>query len=174
MDWIITFWNTHKEVILPIINTTLVTFILPLSALWIKIKMREVRNRAELQLEALKNVANREDVKPEIKGITDVINSTISGMDKITDKITYLSEMFNLVFQNSVGLTDEIKTKLEILNNKLNDTSTDAMLIEVTKELEKVKSTLDATLAKTQVEKAEVVENSVPMKDKKKKNRLGR
>lgn len=165
MEWILEIWSTHKDVILPILNTLLVTFLLPILTFWVKRKLQESAIRAEMQLNALKNVADREDVKPEIGDLHSKVN-------ELNDKIALLGDMFDTVFQNSVGLEEDIKGKLSVITNKMNYNTTDAMLIEVTQELDKVNEQLETLKNKTEIVQVKPVENNSV--SKKKKNRLGR
>lgn len=165
MEWILETWNAYKDVILPIINTLLVTFLLPMITFWVKKKMQEAAIKAEMQLKALQNVANREDVKPEIGDL----NSKLVDLE---GKISFLGEMFQTVFQNSVGLDDEVKNKITVIANKMNHNTTDTMLIEVTKELDRVNEQLETLKNKTQIVNVAPIASSTP--SKKKKNRLGR
>ena len=67
--------------------------------------------KADAQIEALKEVANREDNKPELEKQAQKIND----LERV---ITLQTEMFNLAFQNS-NLKPEIKDNLTSLSNKI-------------------------------------------------------
>ena len=108
--WLVDFWTVYGEMIEPVLITVVLAL---LTSLALKIKSDAKTNaaKAELQIEALKEVANREDNKPELE-------RQASKLEELERTITLQSEMFNLAFQNS-NLNPEIKDNLTSLSNKI-------------------------------------------------------
>lgn len=131
--WLMDFWSVYGGMITPVLVTLLTALVTSL-ALKIKSEAKTNAAKAELQLEALKEVANREDNKPQLA----------EQSQKLTDlekSITYLTEMFNLAFQNS-NLTPEIKENLKSLVNKIKYGTEE----DLVKELELQKAQLEEQL----------------------------
>lgn len=108
--WLIDFWTVYGDMITPVL-VTLLTSIVTYLALKIKSEAKVNKVKAELQIEALKEIANREDNKPQLEAQAQEIA-------ELKKTIENLSEMFNLAFQNS-ALDPEIKNNLESINNKI-------------------------------------------------------
>lgn len=108
--WLVDFWTVYGDIITPML-VTLLTAIVTAIALKIKTDAKVNAEKAELQLEALKNVANREDNKPEL----EAMGQKIASLEQCN---TYLAEIINLAFQNT-NLDPEIKANLASLYNKM-------------------------------------------------------
>jgi small-conductance mechanosensitive channel len=108
--WLVDFWTVYGDMITPVLVTVVLAL---LTSLALKIKSDAKTNaaKAELQIEALKEVANREDNKPELERQS----AEIEDLKRV---VTYQSEMINLAFQNS-NLTPEVKDNLTSLSNKI-------------------------------------------------------
>jgi hypothetical protein len=137
--WLIDFWTVYGDMITPVLVTVALAL---LTSLALKIKSDAKTNaaKADLQIQALKEVANREDNKPELE-------RQAAEIEDLKRVITYQSEMINLAFQNS-NLTPEIKDNLASLSNKIKY-GTEENLV---KELEAQKAELEEKLAALKLE----------------------
>ena len=108
--WLVDFWTIYGDMITPILVTILCSV---LTYIAIKIKSDAKINSAktDLQIQALKDVANREDNKPQLEDQSKQIN-------ELSKTIAYMADMINLAFQNS-NLDPEIKNNLASLSNKI-------------------------------------------------------
>lgn len=106
--------------------------------------------KADLQIKALKEVANREDNKPELERQAAKINE----LERV---ITLQTEMFNLAFQNS-NLTPEIKENLTSLTNKIKYGTEEDLVKELEAEKAKLKEELDAVKAQLETKATVVIE----------------
>lgn len=122
-QWLIDFWTVYGDMITPVLVTLLVSLVTWL-ALQLKSTAKINAAKADLQIEALKNVANREDNKPQLEDQSQ----KLQHLEKV---ILNLSEMINVAFQNS-NLDPDIKANLSSLINKIKYGSED----EFVKELE--------------------------------------
>ena len=109
-QWLVDFWTVYGDMITPVL-VTLLTSIVTWLALKIRSDAKVNRTKAELQIEALKEVANREDNKPQL----DAQSEQIADLTKV---IMYLADMVDVAFQNS-DLDPEIKSNLSSLVNKI-------------------------------------------------------
>jgi phage I-like protein len=108
--WLADFWTVYGDMITPVLVTLLTTIVTAL-ALKIKSDAKVAAQKAELQIEALKNVANREDNKPQLE-------AQEAKIAELTAAIANMSSMIDLAFQNS-NLDPEIKANLSALCNKI-------------------------------------------------------
>ena len=108
--WLVDFWTIYGDMITPILVTILCSV---LTYIAIKIKSDAKINSAktDLQIQALKDVANREDNKPQLEDQSKQIN-------ELSKTIAYMADMMNLAFQNS-NLDPETKNNLASLSNKI-------------------------------------------------------
>ena len=108
--WLVDFWTIYGDMITPILVTILCSV---LTYIAIKIKSDAKINSAktDLQIQALKDVANREDNKPQLEDQSKQIN-------ELSKTIAYMADMINLAFQNS-NLDPEIKNNLASLSNNI-------------------------------------------------------
>ena len=132
--WLADFWAVYGNMITPVLVTLLTALV---TALALKIRSDAKVNsvKADLQIEALKEVANREDNKPELEKQAN----KISELERV---VTLQTEMFNLAFQNS-NLTPEIKENLTSLTNKIKYGTEE----DLVKKLEAEKHQLEEQLA---------------------------
>ena len=147
--WLSDFWMVYGEMITPVLVTFLMAIVTSL-ALKIKSDAKVAAQKAELQIEALKQVANREDNKPQLE-------AQEAKIAELIEAIKGLSSMIDLAFQNS-NLDPEIKANLTALSNKIKYGSEEDLVAE----LESQKQTLQAQvesltkqLAQTTVAKVE-------------------
>ena len=96
--------------------------------------------KADLQIQALKDVANREDNKPQLE-------EQSARLESLEKTVALQSEMFNLAFQNS-NLTPEIKDNLTSLNNKIKYGTEE----DLVKELEAQKAALEEQVKSLQLQ----------------------
>ena len=108
--WLVDFWTVYGDMITPVLVTVVLAL---LTSLALKIKSDAKTNaaKAELQIQALKEVANREDNKPQLEKQSQEI-------EDLKRAVELQSEMINLAFQNS-NLKPEIKDNLTSLSNKI-------------------------------------------------------
>ena len=109
-QWLIDIWGAYKDVIIPAL-VTLAVALLTWVALKIKTDAKVNQAKAELQIQELKKLNEREDTRPEL----DVMKQELQ---KLEQSNKYLGEMFDLVFQNST-LNQETKDSLTVLKNKM-------------------------------------------------------
>lgn len=108
--WLSNFWLIYGDMITPVLVTLMVSLLTYL-AIKIKADAKVNKAKADLQIEALKEVANREDNKPQLEDQSTKI-------EQLTTTVAYLADMINLAFQNS-NLTPETKDSLASLANKI-------------------------------------------------------
>lgn len=136
--WLADFWAVYGNMITPVL-VTLLTALMTALALKIRSDAKVNKVKADLQIEALKEVANREDNKPELERQA----TKISELERV---ITLQTEMFNMAFQNS-NLTPEIKDSLTSLSNKIKYGTEEDLVKELEAEKAKLKEELDAVKA---------------------------
>ena len=154
--WLVDFWTVYGEMITPVLVTVALAL---LTSLALKIKSDAKTNaaKADLQIQALKDVANREDNKPQL----EQQSQEIAELKRV---VTYQSEMINLAFQNS-NLTPEIKDSLTSLSNKIKYGTE----IDVIKELEAQKAELQQQVDALTVRLSEQASIAAPVVEEVKK-----
>lgn len=156
--WLVDFWTIYGDMITPILVTILCSL---LTYIAIKIKSDAKINSAktDLQIQALKDVANREDNKPQLEDQSKQIN-------ELSKTIAYMADMINLAFQNS-NLDPEIKNNLASLSNKIKYGTEE----DLVKELEN-----NNALLQEQIEalKEEIANNTVHTVETETKQRIRR
>ena len=156
--WLVDFWTIYGDMITPILVTILCSV---LTYIAIKIKSDAKINSAktDLQIQALKDVANREDNKPQLEDQSKQIN-------ELSKTIAYMADMINLAFQNS-NLDPEIKNNLASLSNKIKYGTEE----DLVKELEN-----NNALLQEQIEalKEEIANNTVHTVETETKQRIRR
>lgn len=157
-EWLVNFWTIYGDMITPILVTILCSV---LTYIAIKIKSDAKINSAktDLQIQALKDVANREDNKPQLEDQSKQIN-------ELSKTIAYMADMINLAFQNS-NLDPEIKNNLASLSNKIKYGTEE----DLVKELEN-----NNALLQQQIEalKEEIANNTVHTVETETKQRIRR
>jgi hypothetical protein len=108
--WLVDIWAVNKDVIVPALVMVAVA-ILTWIAIKIKADAKYQQAKAELQIQELKKLNDKEDTRPELNTLSAEIEDT-------KQSVRYLAEMFDKVFQNST-LNEETKNELTILKNKL-------------------------------------------------------
>lgn len=156
--WLVDFWTVYGEMITPVL-VTLVTAMLTALALKIRSDAKVNATKADLQLEALRNVANREDNKPELNAMKEEIET-------LKQSNVYLAEIINLAFQNT-NLSPEIKANLASLYNKMTYGSES----ELIKTLEADKQKLEAQLEVLKQQLSTPVATTVVQEDKRERTR---
>ena len=128
-------WSAYKDVIIPAL-VTLAVALLTWVALKIKTDAKVNQAKAELQIQELKKLNEREDTRPEL----DVMKQELQ---KLEQSNKYLGEMFDLVFQNST-LNQETKDSLAVLKNKMVFGVEDNLIKTLTEEKEKLEEKIAA------------------------------
>ena len=134
-QWLIDIWSAYKDVIIPAL-VTLAVALLTWVALKIKTDAKVNQAKAELQIQELKKLNEREDTRPEL----DVMKQELQ---KLEQSNKYLGEMFDLVFQNST-LNQETKDSLAVLKNKMIFGVEDNLIKTLTEEKEKLEEKIAA------------------------------
>ena len=134
-QWLIDTWGAYKDVIIPAL-ITLAVALLTWLALKIKTDAKVNQAKAELQIQELKKLNEREDTRPEL----DVMKQELQ---KLEHAIKYLGDMFDLVFQNST-LNQETKDSLTVLKNKMVFGVEDNLIKTLTEEKEKLEEKIAA------------------------------
>lgn len=109
-EWLVNIWTTYSDMIVPALVTLMVAM-LTWVAITIRADAKARAAKADLELEALKKINEKEDTRPELEAVK-------TELADLKQSNTCLAEMFNLVFQNST-LDEETKTSLTLLKNKL-------------------------------------------------------
>ena len=134
-QWLVDIWSAYKDVIIPAL-VTLAVALLTWVALKIKTDAKVNQAKAELQIQELKKLNEREDTRPEL----DVMKQELQ---KLEQSIKYLGDMFDLVFQNST-LNQETKDSLAVLKNKMVFGVEDNLIKTLTEEKEKLEEKIAA------------------------------
>lgn len=134
-QWLIDVWGAYKDVIIPAL-VTLAVALLTWLTLKIKTDAKVNQAKAELQIQELKKLNEREDTRPEL----DVMKQELQ---KLKQSNKYLGEMFDLVFQNST-LNQETKDSLTVLKNKMVFGVEDNLIKTLTEEKEKLEEKIAA------------------------------
>ena len=134
-QWLIDVWGAYKDVIIPAL-VTLAVALLTWLTLKIKTDAKVNQAKAELQIQELKKLNEREDTRPEL----DVMKQKLQ---KLEQSNKYLGEMFDLVFQNST-LNQETKDSLAVLKNKMVFGVEDNLIKTLTEEKEKLEEKIAA------------------------------
>ena len=149
--WLADFWAVYGNMITPVL-VTLLTALVTALALKIKSDAKVNAAKADLQIQALKDVANREDNKPELERQANKI-------DNLERVITLQTEMFDLAFQNS-NLTPEIKENLTSLSNKIKYGTEEDLVKELEAEKAKLKEELEAVKSQLETKVPVLVEEA--------------
>ena len=134
-QWLVDIWSAYKDVIIPAL-VTLAVALLTWVALKIKTDAKVNQAKAELQIQELKKLNEREDTRPEL----DVMKQELQ---KLEQSNKYLGEMFDLVFQNST-LNQETKDSLAVLKNKMVFGVEDNLIKTLTEEKAKLEEKIAA------------------------------
>lgn len=134
-QWLVDIWGAYKDVIIPAL-VTLAVALLTWLTLKIKTDAKVNQAKAELQIQELKKLNEREDTRPEL----DVMKQELQ---KLEQSNKYLGEMFDLVFQNST-LNQETKDSLTVLKNKMVFGVEDNLIKTLTEEKEKLEEKIAA------------------------------
>lgn len=139
--WLADFWAVYGNMITPVLVTLLTALV---TALALKIRSDAKVNsvKADLQIKALTEVANREDNKPELEKQA----GKIAELERV---VTLQSEMFNLAFQNS-NLTPDIKDNLTSLVNKIKYGTEEDLVKQLELEKAKLQEEIDALKSKAE------------------------
>lgn len=157
-EWLVDFWTIYGDMITPILVTILCS-ILTYIAMKIKSDAKINSAKTDLQIQALKDVANREDNKPQLEDQSKQIN-------ELSKTIAYMADMINLAFQNS-NLDPEIKNNLASLSNKIKYGTEE----DLVKELENNNALLQEQL---EALKEEIANNTVHTVETESKKRVRR
>lgn len=151
-EWLIDFWTVYGDMITPILTTLLMALT---TALALKIRTDAKLNnaKADLQIQALKDVANREDNKPEL-------NEQKEEIKILKQSIIYLGDMFSTAFANS-SLDPQVKQSLEVLKNKITYGNEEDLVKELEDTNQKLKEEVDALKSQLAEKAITVVESEV-------------
>lgn len=109
-DTLKNLWATYGAEVTPVLITVTLALLT-----WLAIKIRSdaklMAAKNELQIQALKEVANREDNKPQLEAQSALLNN-------LQNSVLYLGQMFNEAFQNST-IDPEIKSNITACMNKI-------------------------------------------------------
>ena len=150
--WLVDFWAVYGDMITPIL-VTLLTSIVTWLALKIRSDAKVNKVKADLQIEALKEVANREDNKPQL----EAQSTQITQLEKV---VTYLADMFDVAFQNS-NLDPEIKANLTSLVNKIKYGTEEDLVKELENSNSQLKEQIAELTKKLEEDAKQIVETEV-------------
>lgn len=134
-QWLTDFWTVYGSMITPVLVTLLVS-LLTYIAIKLKSDAKINKMKADLQIQALKEVANREDNKPQL----EEQSQKLAELEKV---IAYLADMFDVAFQNS-NLDPEIKANLSALINKIKYGSEEDLVKQLEETNTKLKGEVEA------------------------------
>lgn len=117
MDTLIQIWETYKGEIIPALVTAFIGFI-PFFVLWVKNRLALSNKKQEAQLEVMKQIANKEDTRPELETLKEEISLLKEEIQNLKGAVSNSAVLFNTAFQNS-DLKPEVKDFLESLKNKI-------------------------------------------------------
>ena len=157
-QWLTDFWTIYGDMITPVLVTLLVS-LLTYIAIKLKSDAKINKVKADLQIQALKDVANREDNKPQL----EEQSQKLAELEKV---ITYLADMFDVAFQNS-NLDPEIKANLASLINKIKYGSEE----DLVKQLEETNAQLKEQVEALQEQVAQTVTTAVETETRKRTRR---
>lgn len=157
-QWLTDFWTVYGDMITPVLVTLLVS-LLTYIAIKLKSDAKINKMKADSQTQALKDVANREDNKPQL----EEQSRKLAELEKV---ITYLADMFDVAFQNS-NLDPEIKANLASLSNKIKYGSEE----DLVKELEETNAKLKEEVEALQEQIAQTVTTAVETETRKRTRR---
>lgn len=115
MEYIYEWFSNNLDTIYYIGSVIVTTVVLPILGFWVKKKINQANIQSELQLQALKQVANREDNKPQLQALESFITKQNDSIVELQETIKRQGEMLDEVFQNSTGLDDVTKAKLHAI-----------------------------------------------------------
>lgn len=121
-EWLVDFWTVYGDMITPLL-TTLLTSVVTYMALKIKTDAKVNAAKTDMEIQALKEVSQRENYKGEIEILTEQI-------EDLEKTVKGLCEMVDLAFQNS-DLDPEIKSNLSSLINKVKYGTEDNLIKEL-------------------------------------------
>lgn len=157
-QWLTDFWTVYGDMITPVLVTLLVS-LLTYIAIKLKSDAKINKVKADLQIQALKDVANREDNKPQL----EEQSQKLAELEKV---ITYLADMFDVAFQNS-NLDPEIKANLASLINKIKYGSEE----DLVKQLEETNAQLKEQVEALQEQIAQTVTTTTVETETRKRTR---
>lgn len=157
-QWLTDFWTIYGDMITPVLVTLLVS-LLTYIAIKLKSDAKINKMKADLQIQALKDVANREDNKPQL----EEQSQKLAELEKV---ITYLADMFDVAFQNS-NLDPEIKANLASLINKIKYGSEE----DLVKQLEETNAQLKEQVEALQEQIAQTVTTTTVETETRKRTR---
>ena len=154
-QWLADFWAVYGDMITPVLVTLAVSLIT-----WVALQLRSNAKinsaKADLQIQALKEVANREDNKPQLEAQSERIQ-------QLENVILNLSDMINVAFQNS-NLDPEIKNNLAALANKIKYGSEDELIKELESNNKVLKEQLEELTNKLKSNVVETVQTEIKKK----------
>lgn len=150
--WLVDFWTVYGDMITPIL-VTLLTSILTWIAIKIKADAKYNRQKTELQIQALKDVANREDNKPQLE-------EQSQRLIELEKTLTHLADMFNVAFQNS-SLDPEIKANLAALINKIKYGTEEDLVKELETSNAQLKEQINALTQQLETTAKQTVEQEI-------------
>ena len=157
-QWLTDFWTIYGDMITPVLVTLLVS-LLTYIAIKLKSDAKINKMKADLQIQALKDVANREDNKPQL----EEQSQKLAELEKV---ITYLADMFDVAFQNS-NIDPEIKANLASLINKIKYGSEE----DLVKQLEETNAQLKEQVEALQEQIAQTVTTTTVETETRKRTR---
>ena len=154
-QWLADFWAVYGNMITPVLVTLAVSLIT-----WVALQLRSNAKinsaKADLQIQALKEVANREDNKPQLEAQSERIQ-------QLENVILNLSDMINVAFQNS-NLDPDIKSNLSALANKIKYGSEEEFVKELEASNKELKEQVEELTHKLNSNVIETVQTEVKKK----------
>jgi len=107
MEWLNEFWEIYKGDIMPVI-LTFITLSITALGLWIRTKLKVDAELAKENVKHLKNIENKEDLKPQIVETSEKVNKLSNELNKVAELVGYVFLQTDL----QPVVKDEIKKRL--------------------------------------------------------------
>lgn len=154
--WLLNIWNVYGEQITPVIVTLVLAIV---TAIGINIKSAAKINakKAEVQIEYMKKISDREDTTPQLETLSKDTQDLQQEIVKLKDANYTLAEIFKLAFLNS-SLDEDTKSNIDSLVNQLKYGSTDNYVKELETSNEQLKEEIETLKQQSVIEITENVE----------------
>lgn len=161
-------WETYKGEITP----ALITIILGLlgylaNTLRVNIKLGVKKDTALIS--GITAISNREDLKPEIKTLTEDVVDTKKEIFNLREGVTELADLLEYVFSNT-DLKPSVKENISVKVSKMKNQTADKLLTELIEERDVLKEQVKVFQKSIEEESKVIVEDTV----KKTKERIRR
>ena len=160
MDTLTQIWTTYKGEIIPALISAFLIFI-PFISFWVRNRLSIANKKAEIQVELLKQVVNKEDTRPELDVLSEKIACVKNELLNVKESIGNLANIFNETFQKS-DLDVDTKELISTLTKKVIVGSNQEKIVELQKildtKVDEIQQLKNALVEKAEVKVKEVKE----------------